>query len=210
MTAIPLEHNYMKHYQFQQDDMILDFGALTGEFIGYYAADIMAKNIFILCIEPGMHGVRALTHAIDRVPGHAAILSCCVGKAEGLSRFMVASQPALNAAVWQDQKGMCEQCGQQYLREELVPTMSLTSILCIVKKPVNFLKADIEGAELEMILSTSDNVLRLIKNMAIAAYHPRNGSPTHTQLAQHLTQVGYEVKVEDEGILYATLEGFKC
>lgn len=82
------------------------------------------------------------------------------------------------------------------VRKELLPVLSLDTIIDIIGREINFLKADIEEAELEVFMKCKK--INKIKNMAIASYHIVDGKKTFETLDPFLDEIGYKVIHEFE------------
>jgi FkbM family methyltransferase len=67
---------------------------------------------------------------------------------------------------------------------------------------VDFIKMDIEGSEIEA-LKGMNRVLESDVQLAIAAYHPVQGSLTHTVIVPQLERLGFKPAYID-GIVHAT------
>jgi len=62
-------------------------------------------------------------------------------------------------------------------------------------KEVNFIKMDIEGAEIEAIKGAGKTLKNNYPNLAIASYHVVDGEPTHVRLEKILREYGYKTEV---------------
>lgn len=63
---------------------------------------------------------------------------------------------------------------------------------------VDFIKADVEGAEIELIKGSKKILLNNKVNLAIASYHQLNGEKTYIRLEKMLNQLGYDSITEFE------------
>jgi hypothetical protein len=70
---------------------------------------------------------------------------------------------------------------------------------------VDFLKMDIEGAEIEA-LQGAVRTLRNTRKVAITAYHVRNGKPTAPFVISFLKSLGFNVMIIDKGETIVWLE----
>jgi hypothetical protein len=77
----------------------------------------------------------------------------------------------------------------------LCPTYDL-NYFCRNFGTINFLKCDIEGAEIDVFCYQLMCVHEHIKNIAIAAYHIIDGKRTHETLIPFLQLVGYHINAE--------------
>ncbi|EKE03593.1 MAG: hypothetical protein ACD_20C00178G0002 [uncultured bacterium] len=69
------------------------------------------------------------------------------------------------------------------------------------KKVIEFLKMDIEGAELEALEGASE-LLKNTKKVVIAAYHIRGGKPTAEKVKEFLIPAGFKVKIDENLHVY--------
>jgi FkbM family methyltransferase len=60
---------------------------------------------------------------------------------------------------------------------------------------IDYIKMDIEGAELEAIEGAREVLEKSCPDLVIAAYHLRYGAPTYRILTQRLTVLGYSIRV---------------
>lgn len=61
---------------------------------------------------------------------------------------------------------------------------------------VDFIKMDVEGAEIEAIEGCKNILKNNNVNLAIASYHIRNGEETYKKLEPMLNNFGYKTKTE--------------
>ena len=86
---------------------------------------------------------------------------------------------------------------------EKVPVKTLDSWAAEQAYPaIDLVKADIEGAELEMLMGARETLERLHPQLLIQAYHVVNGSRTLERCARLLQQMDYTVTEPQPGLLY--------
>jgi len=61
---------------------------------------------------------------------------------------------------------------------------------------IDFIKMDIEGAELEVVEGCREMLKNNDINLAIASYHIRNNEKTYKELEKILNEIGYRSKTE--------------
>lgn len=66
---------------------------------------------------------------------------------------------------------------------------------------IEFLKMDIEGAEIEALKGAKE-LLKSTKKIVVAAYHIRDGRPTAKKVAQCLVASGFDVKIDENLHVY--------
>jgi FkbM family methyltransferase len=166
------------------DQIILDIGANVGLFSLYAARQAPAARIF--AIEPFPRTFQRLLETVTdhRLTDRIICFDCAITSSGGL-RLMAngpaPSQQRALAAVGRQIPGIQVQTKTLH---ELLQEQSLNR--------VDLLKMDIEGSEYEVILSTSLDVLRTIRRIAIE-YHGDCKPYTKLQLFDHLRQGGFEV-----------------
>ena len=72
-------------------------------------------------------------------------------------------------------------------------------------RKIDFLKMDIEGAEIEAIEGAQET-LRNTNKVVIAAYHIRDGQRTAIRVAESLKKLYFNVKIDENYHIYATRE----
>jgi FkbM family methyltransferase len=91
----------------------------------------------------------------------------------------------------------------------LVPATTLDTVLDRLGEPCDLLKMDCEGAEYEILLTASDNVIGRIRRI-VMEYHDNCTDHAHHELVDHLQAKGFRVACypspvqHDLGLLYAT------
>jgi len=73
------------------------------------------------------------------------------------------------------------------------------------RKIIDFLKMDIEGAELEA-LEGARELLKNTKKVVIAAYHRRDGKPTSEKVENILTEAGFKTHTDENLHVYGIRE----
>ena len=92
----------------------------------------------------------------------------------------------------------CKQTGTVKLELDTIDNIS-GELGC---KKVDFIKMDIEGAELEALAGAKEALSSNDVKLAVAAYHRVHGEPTYKTLIPKLQQIGYEVH-RIEGTIHA-------
>ncbi len=184
-----LDHDYLKYYELKQNDTIIDLGATNGEFSFINLKTLLEKNCFVVNIEPvNEQYARLALWIVKHMPNNAIVLSTGVWSENTCLTLNVTDN------VWCN---MFEIHGHDvssftgFVRKHSAPVVTLDTIIEIAGNNVAFLKADIEGAELEAF--ENSKLLRNVANFAIASYHIRNNEKTHIRLKKFFEEKGYEV-----------------
>jgi FkbM family methyltransferase len=160
---------------------IVDLGANVGVFALY--ASSKSPNAIIHCFEPAAATFAELqgnlkANRVKAVAHHAAI-SVTRGSAR-LYHTGTAAEWSLSGGSG----GLCEE----------VDCIDLASVLDLVKyAPIDFMKVDVEGAELEVLEKASDRQLRLIGALSIEWHHSLERAGP---LLCRLRQIGFEAALE--------------
>jgi FkbM family methyltransferase len=168
---------------FRKLEQVFDFGANMGVFALYVAA--RAPTARIACFEPASENLSLLEQnlSFNRVRAHAyrmAISSAC-----GPRRFSLAGNAAQHALGGG---------GGAY---EMVDCADLAKVFSLTGADVcDFLKMDIEGEELDLLLRTPLDLLRRIRAMAIEWHHPRERL---AEVRSRLERAGFETKTDFMG-----------
>jgi FkbM family methyltransferase len=160
---------------------IADLGANVGVFALY--ASSKSPNAMIHCFEPAAATFAELQGNLraNRVNAvaHQAAISVIRGSAR-LYHAGTAAEWSLNGGSG----GLCEE----------VDCIDLTSLLNLVEHvPIDFMKVDVEGAELEVMANATDRQLRLIGALSVEWHHSLEKAEP---LLRRLRQIGFEAELE--------------
>jgi FkbM family methyltransferase len=213
MEPMELDHDYLKYYTIKPNDVILDLGATVGEFGVLNAAKIIENKALLINVEPEKESFDKMKRNFHEA-GLQRVMYYNYGvwDKDTTLTFILTDNPWCN---------MFEEHADTPQHVTIVNRISLPvlSLKTIMQNSgvdhIDFVKADIEGAELETFMNF-DN-LRSIKNFAIAAYHMRVDKQQHTCeiLKPSFEKQGYKVIQEAipyghfpaYTLLYCTLDG---
>jgi FkbM family methyltransferase len=176
--------DYFEFYEPKAGDIIIDGGACFGVF-ALYAAQFIGEKGRVIAFEPDRHNYDKLLKNIEL---------------NSLNNVTV-----INKGLWSEEGQMeiFEHPGgfasSLFPYDSLVKNdlkCSVTSIDAILGqlsiRKVDFIKMDIEGAELEAIKGAERTLKTFPVNLAIASYHVLDGETTSVKLEKLLATVGYE------------------
>ena len=187
---------YLAHHAIKEGETIIDCGAYVGEFT-LYAAKAAGSAGLVIAFEPDAAIYRQL-EANVRLNNFTNVVLVNRG---------VWSKDAVLEFVGDRRKGysfFLAQEGQPCVR---VPVTSLDNELAArVIRRVDFIKMDIEGAELEALKGAEKTIAAYRPGIAIASYHVIDGEKTCAALEKALTRLGYSARTANPGHL--TTYGF--
>lgn len=185
----PLE-GYIRYYQPKKGDCIIDAGAYDGV-LSIYFSMMVGNTGKVVAFEPDKKNFKDLLENIklNNVDNIITINKGLWNKNEYLEFFRCDNDP--NSIIVQlidnETKGNIDKCEVVRLDDEL-------KMLRINK--VDFIKMDIEGAELEAIGGCKELLKKNKVFLAIASYHTVNGEKTYKKLEYILGDMDYETKTE--------------
>lgn len=178
-----LNKGYLKNYKLKEGDIVVDAGAYTGMF-SIYAAKIVGSFGKIIAFEPDPINFEKLKKNI------------LLNRLENII--------PINKGLWSKNTilefNVTGKGSSSVVEKKNSPVKTITKISVIrlddeLKKvginKVNFVKMDIEGAEVEAIKGCSEILKTNNINLAIASYHIVNGTETHFELEKLLLENGY-------------------
>jgi FkbM family methyltransferase len=173
---------YLKNYCIREGDVIVDAGAYTGAFT-IYAAKIVGNRGRVLAFEPDSANFKILTDniSINELDNVTAINKGLWNK-DDILKFN--SKSDADSSLFYDDIN-----GKNIIDLEVAALDSELERLGI--KKINFVKMDIEGAEIEAIKGSLKTLKQNYVDLAIASYHIVNGSPTYIFLEKFFSEIGY-------------------
>jgi FkbM family methyltransferase len=178
--------------------VVIDAGACLGEF-SLYAAGRVGPTGQVLLLEPDPDNLACLEEifAINGGrPSNLHVIAQGLWREPGTVQFAagITEQSHIVALNEADQ----EELGQEdsvSATTMLIPVQSLMSLIDSYALPrLDFVKMDIEGAEVESVAGAIDILPRFRPKFAIASYHVRNGRQTAEILPALFAQANYHVQ----------------
>lgn len=191
LPNVKLDHDYNRYYSINQDDIIIDLGATIGEYTIENYDEIINKNAFILMVEPCADAIITMQQWMEKVHfTNGCLLST------GVWPEVCYKELTRTDNIWcNSMQPELKQNDFPIRYHQKVMALDLDYIIKSFNKRIGLLKADIEGAELDVLINSK--CLDLVDNLAIAAYHIVNGEMTHVALEKHLKGLGFNVIVDN-------------
>ncbi len=187
-----LDHDYLKYYTITDKSVLIDLGATNGEFIFINKDTILKTDAFVVNVEPVAEQYSRMADWINHnMPNNAIVLSTGVWKENTCLTLNVTDN------VWCNMfeiHGHDVSAVASTVRSSAAPVITLDTVIEIAGGKIDFLKADIEGAELEVFENCKN--LDKIANFAIASYHIRDNVKTYIRLQKFFETKGYKTKHE--------------
>ncbi len=188
---------YIKKYSMKEGGIVIDGGAFIGSF-AIFAAKKVGPRGRVFAFEPEPQNAEALRRNVE-ANGLANVKIVQAGLWKGEARLSFSSGGGASAISFSPS----QQSGS-------TSTISTTSIDIFAKKHnlqrIDFVKMDIEGAEMEAIEGMAGAIRSWHPDLAIACYHERKGKTTGELLMPILKRLDYEVEIGNPShpTLYAT------
>jgi FkbM family methyltransferase len=140
----------------KEGSVFYDVGANVG-FFSLLAARLGGPQGKIVCFEPLEGNVAKLIENARRNQfGNVRVFPIALGAATGERIFQLSASP-----TWGKFKGVAQDVPDKYLRDISVNVRRLDDVMSAEKlPPPDFIKIDVEGAELEVIEGARDTLLR--------------------------------------------------
>lgn len=195
---------YTRNFIPQTGMIVFDLGAHAG-LTTIELSQMVGTSGHVYAFEPDDEARWFLLQNLDRYDSkNVTVLDVAVGEHSGEALFsMDGTQAAgfVDAVVY-----------SRHDREKKVRVMTLEDACRHTGSVPNYLKSDIEGAELGMVRGSFDFIRANPMHMAFETHRLRDGSFTHQHLRPLLSSAGYEVEhavlgVNPQHFLYATPRG---
>ncbi len=195
IEGVIIHSMYDRDYEIQSGDMVVDAGARIGSYAAKISAAIGDEGR-IVAIEPEARNYACLLKNIEanQLNNVTAIQKMLWSRAQILDLYLSGNGAAHSAY-----------CDHFYGSTGASLSTEADTLDNILEElgidAVNFVKMDIEGSEVEAFKGMK-KILQSNAQLAIAAYHPVEGTLTHTVLNGQLEELGFAV-VYEEGIIRA-------
>jgi len=195
IEGVMIHSAYDSDYAIQSGDMVVDAGARIGSYAAKISAAVGDKGR-IVAIEPEPRNYACLLKNIkaNKLNNVTAIQKMLWSSTQKLDLYLSADGAAHSAY-----------CNSFYGSTGALLSAEAETLDNILEElgidSVNFVKMDIEGSEIEAFRGMK-KILQSNARLAVAAYHPVEGTLTHTILTDQLEKLGFTAVYED-GIVRA-------
>lgn len=172
---------YLKKYRIKEGDIVLDCGAYCGTTV-YYFSQLAGETGKVIALEPDKENYKALLKNIKIHNLKNVIpLNMCLWDKKGKLGFNT-----------EGNLGSCLSSIHGEIPSTFVDATSIQDIINDYKiDKIDFIKMDIEGAEINVIESVKDYLKKNTVNLAIASYHLVDGQMTYKTLEKIFEEIGY-------------------
>jgi FkbM family methyltransferase len=202
LREIFVDNIYQQHYELKRGDTVIDIGAHIGIFAVKAARAVEGNEGLVIAIEPDSSNLKFLQKNINE-----NTLKNVITVQEGV--WSKKDQLKLYLGCHSTTSGFYLQEWQSSEFTE-VEVDTLDNILKELDiKRVDFIKMDVEGAEIEALKGMRETLLNQEHvKLAISAYHKQDGKATYKTIVPWLESEGFRVR-EENGIVYGARGNLK-
>lgn len=184
LYTIAPDFNFYQHfYKVKENDVVLDTGANCGH-LSILFSKLVGKDGFVYAFEPDRYNIESIKNNIllnkDLNP-NIEIVDLLLWNENIMVNFHEAGTVA-SSAVWIPDVENCVE-KQAILVDDWVKENNI--------KKLDFIKMDIEGAEIEALDGCIETIRKFKPNFAIASYHVVNGEKTFIKVEQFFKKLSY-------------------
>lgn len=184
--------DYNRHYQLKEGDVVFDCGSFHGVY-ALYASRKVGKTGMVFAFEPDEKNLAVLCENLERNnAANVRIVKKGVWNSQGRLSF-IEGNDATSSVVFSNDVPK----GAVSIEVTSIPDFFASQKL----SRLDFVKMDIEGAEIEVIGGCVDFLKKHDVNFAAASYHLRDGQETYHALEPMFRSAGYECVTEITGTI---------
>jgi len=180
---------YLTCYSPKPGDIAIDIGAWRGNF-SIVLSRMVGPQGLVIAIEPQAITCDKLKKRLNRLCiKNVKVLNCACYSSDTTKNYLVGNQADFSI-IWQ------EELKNNYFKDvEMITLKKLDTIIDELElEKVDYIKMDIEGAEVDALLGASGIIDFHKPHFAIASYHYVDGRRTNYQVEQILQNYGYEAE----------------
>jgi len=181
------DFNYYQHfYKVKNNDIVMDAGANCGHLTILFSK-LVGENGVVYAFEPDKYNVESINNNMllnEALNENIKIEELLLWNENKFIDFYEAGTVA-SSAVWLPDTEKCVK--KQTVRiDDWVQKNNIQKL--------DFIKMDIEGAEIEALQGCVETIKNLSPNFAIASYHFVNGEQTYIKLEEFFKSINYPYK----------------
>lgn len=176
---------YQFYYNVKNDDIVIDGGSNFGHLSLMFLKKI--NKGFVYCFEPDKHNIEKMKINFslnNDISENYDIVDLLMWDNNDLVDFQESGTVASSAHWFSSNENI--------VKKQATTLDSWSKINNINK--LDFIKMDIEGAEIEAIYGAKQIIEKFKPNFAIASYHIINDEPTYIKLESFFSSIGYPYK----------------
>lgn len=185
--SIPIK-GYLNEYDIHEGDVVIDGGAYQGVFT-LVASKLVGDEGKVIALEPDTETFQKLLSNIE-LNNITNVIPVKKGLWSKKSVLKFSNTHKDDASLFFDENDMGAKSNVNHI--SVVSIDDLLNYLNINK--VNFIKLDVEGAEIEVIKGSKHTLLENDVKLAIGTYHFLEGEQTYIKVEELLKKMGYDVK----------------
>ncbi len=193
LSELYFHNEYFKYFDIKPADIVIDAGANIGGF-AIQAAIKAGPAGKVFAIEPDEQNIETLKRNIAHNKlENITIVPLALWSEQCTKEFHISRRPGEHSLLSYDNELFSKG------RTRAIQCDTLDNIFRDFKR-VNYLKMDIEGAEIEALKGAKNLLSKLSPNLLIEALHEVNGSPAYKTLVPYLQKLGYSLMREVDGM----------
>lgn len=181
-TITPDFDNYQHFYKIKSADVVIDGGANVGVLALLFSMRV-GSNGYVHCFEPDRYNINKLmkNFSINNCSNNYSVYRELMWNEETEIDFQESGTVA-SSALWFS--------GTNNIVKKKTTTLDVWAKINQIKR-LDFIKMDIEGAEIQAIEGCRSIIKKYKPNFAIASYHVINGKPTYLELEKFFKGMNY-------------------
>lgn len=194
LSELYIHSEYFKFFDIKPGDTVIDAGANIGGFT-IQAAQKTGPRGMVYAIEPDEQNIETLKRNIEHNKLHnIVIVPQAIWSERCTKEFHISNRPGEHTLLNYD---------NDLFSEGRTINIQCDTLDNIIKnfdiERVNYLKMDIEGAEIEALKGAKNLLSNFSPNLLIEALHEVDGSPAYKKLVPYLQSMNYTLIREVDG-----------